>query len=234
VPLVTAICPTANRQDWIPLAIACFLAQTYTDSELLIVDDGDRPTPVPEHPRVRYIRLPHWEDPQGRPHRKTRPTGAKRNRCCEEASGEVIVHWDDDDWYAPTRIESQLAQLNESGKSLVGYHRISFWDTSPGAAHRAFQYVGDRPYCSGTSQMYLKPYWQRHKFDPNKWVGEDSDFSAAARAEGNIASFDGTQMVVARAHSDSTCPPNLGGHSQFPQVSEGQIPAAFRQAIGAL
>ena len=46
-PEVTCICPTANRQDLISVAIQSFLSQTYTDSELLIVDDGDFVTRVP-------------------------------------------------------------------------------------------------------------------------------------------------------------------------------------------
>ncbi|MBS1586159.1 MAG: glycosyltransferase family 2 protein [Bacteroidetes bacterium] len=27
--------------------------------------------------------------------------GRKRNIACEESRGDIIVHWDDDDWYAP-------------------------------------------------------------------------------------------------------------------------------------
>ena len=38
--LVSAICATSDRRRFIPDALAAFLAQTLTDSELIVVDDG--------------------------------------------------------------------------------------------------------------------------------------------------------------------------------------------------
>ena len=40
-PLVTCLCLTRNRRGFLPRAIECFVAQTYEERELLIVDDGD-------------------------------------------------------------------------------------------------------------------------------------------------------------------------------------------------
>ena len=40
--MVSCVMPTANRRQWVPRAIALFLAQDYPDCELLIVDDGTR------------------------------------------------------------------------------------------------------------------------------------------------------------------------------------------------
>jgi len=232
MPTVTAICPTANRPKWVPLAVECFLSQTFTDSELLIVDDGEQPTPVPDYARIRYIRLEPYVDPQGRAHRKTRPTGLKRNLCCEEARGEVILHFDDDDWYAPTRIESQLAFMEQTGKPFVGYHAITFWGTPTSSDKEpSYHYLGVQPYASGTSQCYLKSFWEQNKFDSNKWIGEDSDLSSHALQLNAIDSQDGRQMVVARAHPDSTCPPNLGS-KQFPRCPISEVPIEFLKAIG--
>src|ERR1019366_10210549 len=99
-PLVTAICPTYNRRKYLPTSIALFLKQTFTDSELLIVDDSTESIDdlVPKHPRIRYVRL----SPSSVEKRLL--IGEKRNICCAEARGEFIVHWDDDDWQAPDRI----------------------------------------------------------------------------------------------------------------------------------
>ena len=119
--LVTAICPTYNRWRWIPSVIACFLAQTFDDSELLIVDDGTEEPPsgyVPSHSRIRYVKL----------YGERIPTGQKRNMCCELAHGEFIVHFDNDDYSAPQRIEHQVVNLEASETQVLGYSNLLYWD----------------------------------------------------------------------------------------------------------
>ena len=37
--------------------------------------------------------------------------GAKLNLACDYARGEIIAHWDDDDWYAPRRLSTQVEAL---------------------------------------------------------------------------------------------------------------------------
>src|ERR1041384_2498726 len=100
--LVSCIMPTANRRPFVADAIRMFLAQDYADKELVIVDDGEDGIAdlVPAHPQIRYLRQ------SGR-----RPIGVKRNFACEAARGEIILHWDDDDWYAPHRIRLQVEAL---------------------------------------------------------------------------------------------------------------------------
>ena len=38
-PLVTCVCLTRNRREFLPRAIECFLAQTYEPRELLVLND---------------------------------------------------------------------------------------------------------------------------------------------------------------------------------------------------
>jgi glycosyltransferase involved in cell wall biosynthesis len=89
--LVTCIVPTADRRLFVPQAVAQFLQQDYANRELIVLDDGAQSVEdlMPDDPRVRYVR----------DERKS-PVGIKRNRLCELARGDVIVHWDDDDWMA--------------------------------------------------------------------------------------------------------------------------------------
>ena len=89
--LVTCIVPTADRRRFVPQAVAQFLQQDYANRELIVLDDGAQSVEdlMPDDPRVRYVR----------DERKS-PVGIKRNRLCELARGDVIVHWDDDDWMA--------------------------------------------------------------------------------------------------------------------------------------
>jgi hypothetical protein len=55
VPGVTCIMPTADRRAFVPAAIAGFLAQTFEQAELLVLDNGRESVAdlVPAHPRTR-------------------------------------------------------------------------------------------------------------------------------------------------------------------------------------
>src|SRR5260370_37829397 len=94
-PLISCIMPTANRRHFVPQALRYFLAQDYPHKELLILDDGSDSVAdlVPDDSQIRYTRLTGQ-----------RTLGAKRNECVEASRGEIIIHWDDDDWQAPHRI----------------------------------------------------------------------------------------------------------------------------------
>jgi len=86
--------PTRNRRLFVVQAVAQFLAQDYGDRELIVVDDGEDAVAdlLPADSRIRPLRLD-----------RRATIGAKRNIACEAAAGEVIAHWDDDDWMADWR-----------------------------------------------------------------------------------------------------------------------------------
>jgi O-antigen biosynthesis protein len=110
-PLVSCIMPTFNRRPLVALALRYFSYQDYPNKELVIVDDGtDAVGDLAEGlPNVRYIRLS----------RKT-SIGAKRNIACRHSRGEIIAHWDDDDWYAPDRLRYQVVPLLTGEADMTG------------------------------------------------------------------------------------------------------------------
>ena len=87
-PNASVLTPTSHRPEYLPLLALTFRAQTDPDKELLIRDDGPEPlvdSPWREDRSVRYFHSP------------VRLTlGEKRNRLAAEATGEVLVHFDDD------------------------------------------------------------------------------------------------------------------------------------------
>lgn len=219
-PLVSAVMPTKDRAAYAPLAIACFLGQTYAERELVIMEDGRQSIEhlIPADPRIRYIKMgPGY-----------RTLGAKRNYLAAEARGEIIIHWDDDDWSAPGRMAAQVAYLLASGKAVTGYHRIYYWDEQKGKAFQ-YRFSGPGPYACGTSQCYLRSFWAKHSF-PLMSFGEDSKFSHAASMQRQLTSVDGGQMMVVRHHAASTSHPNLGAFC-FPAVDRKELPAEFFLAI---
>lgn len=101
--LVSCILPTCDRADFFPQALRCFLRQTYTPKELIVVDDGGQPV---EHvcagiDCVRYVRL-------GR----VTPTGTKLNIGIEHARGDILQKLDDDDYYHPGFLRTAVATLS--------------------------------------------------------------------------------------------------------------------------
>ena len=55
--------------------------------------------------------------------------GAKHNMACEMAQGEVIVHWDDDDWMAGRRVSYQVGELfSQPPMTLCGLARLVYYD----------------------------------------------------------------------------------------------------------
>ncbi|MBU2955621.1 glycosyltransferase [Marinobacter sp. F3R08] len=102
---VSVVTPTYNRARFLPDAIESVLAQTHSDFELIVWDDGsDDDTrevlePYLADSRVRYF----YQENQGQSY--------ARNHALEHASGDYIAFLDSDDLWAPDKLEKQLAFL---------------------------------------------------------------------------------------------------------------------------
>lgn len=199
-PLVSCLMPTLDRRPFVPRAIEYFMRQDYPERELVIVDDGDDPVAdlVPDDPRIRYLR-----------HERRLRLGAKRNLACSEARGEILVHWDDDDWHAPWRLSYQVRALRERGVELCGLDRLFFYDP---ARDRAWQYVygsGSLRWLAGGTLCYTRSFWRRRPF-PNVTIGEDNRFVRAARAS-EMAALENDAFYVALIHPRNTSRKRPGG-----------------------
>src|SRR5262245_40359289 len=96
---VSCILPTRGRHDLATQAVECFASQTYPDKELIIVDDADDPS-------FRYGIL--RPDSLYVTSIERLNIAAKRQLCCEYTTGDVIAHFDSDDYSDPRRLEVLL------------------------------------------------------------------------------------------------------------------------------
>lgn len=99
----------ATRQALANAAVCCFTRQTYTDSELVIINDGVplfTATPPQRIREVRILRSKHTT------------LGDLRNVGLAESRGDLLIQWDDDDWHHPRRIELQ-AQAWSKGAAVL-------------------------------------------------------------------------------------------------------------------
>ncbi len=111
-PVVSVIIPTHNRPALLREAMASVRHQTYPDWEVIVVDDGSLPPVDEESLRKDFgsqIRVLRNEQPMKQPY--------ARDQGVQVATGDVVIHLDDDDLLAPTALEMGIATL-ESHPSL--------------------------------------------------------------------------------------------------------------------
>ena len=106
--LVSIIMPSYNTAKYIEESIKSVLAQTYTNWELLIVDDCSTDNtdeivqPFLSDERVKYLK-----------NEKNSGAAISRNRALREAKGKWIAFLDSDDLWMPEKLEKQIAFMKE-------------------------------------------------------------------------------------------------------------------------
>jgi len=200
-PLVSCIMPTTgNRRRFLPQAIRCFQRQTYANSELVIVCDGedDLSDLIPrDDERVRYFYL-------GRDHHTV---GSKRNSACERAKGELIAHFDDDDWSHPDRLSLQVGALLAEGAEFCGLPLILFYaiasgevwlSQTPALLHPSLWHNSP----AGASFLYRREFWSRAPF-PDAQLCDTAFIWAAGRQDRAVMVSD-YRLYVAMIHRGNT------------------------------
>lgn len=110
--LVSIIMPSWNTAQFIGESIQCVLDQTYTNWELIIVDDcstdnTDEIVASFTDPRIRYF---HNEENSG--------AALTRNKALRKAQGEWIAFLDSDDLWTLDKLEKQIKFMVENGYML--------------------------------------------------------------------------------------------------------------------
>jgi teichuronic acid biosynthesis glycosyltransferase TuaG len=117
--LVSIISPAFNSESTIAATVDSVLAQTWTDWEMLIGDDGSTDSTV--------ALVQHYDDSRIRLLQNNENLGPAetRNRLMQEACGRYVAFLDTDDSWLPRKLEKQLALLESSGAALAcsGYRR---------------------------------------------------------------------------------------------------------------
>ncbi|HYK05718.1 MAG TPA: glycosyltransferase [Thermoanaerobaculia bacterium] len=214
-PLVSCIMPTCDRRRFVPGAVRAFLAQDYPNLELIVVDDGMDPIRdlLPPGDRFVYVRV-----------QPRKNVGAKRNIACERARGEVIAHWDDDDWYPADRIRTQVKALLEKGADICGTAALHFIDRGRDRAWIYRYPAGLRPWVAGNTLMYRRAFWRNNPF-PDLQVGEDAQFIwRDPRAK--VLDLDAPDLCVATVHAGNVSPKDTTGEC-WTQVDVARV----REAI---
>lgn len=110
IPKVSVIIPVYNCELYIAQAIESVLNQTYTDYEIIVIDDGStdntRQVLEPYLTKIRYF----YQENQG--------LSATRNQGIKMATGELIALLDADDLFLPYKLQEQVAIFD--AQSTIG------------------------------------------------------------------------------------------------------------------
>lgn len=121
-PLVSVIVPAFNAASYLQNALDSVLQQTYSNWELILVDDAsqDNTLEIAYHNQKRdsRIKVLAMAENQG--------VGVARNLATDKAQGVLIAFLDADDLWLPQKLERQVGfmQTNDLAVSYTAYQQI--------------------------------------------------------------------------------------------------------------
>jgi glycosyltransferase involved in cell wall biosynthesis len=112
-PKVSVVIPTHNRADKVPKTIESVLAQTFSDLEVIVVDDGSSDDTARVLGEVFGNRIRYF--PQA-----NQGASMARNKGIAEARGEWIAFLDSDDLWEKDKLEWQMKAVEQYGGECGG------------------------------------------------------------------------------------------------------------------
>jgi Glycosyl transferase family 2 len=197
---VSVVTPTYKRSKIFSLAIDNWNRIKYQDDllEWIIIEDGledglaEQGPSLPEiYPqlsadkRIRYV---------GRGGRMS--ISEKRNLGAEMATGEIIVHMDDDDFYYSDSVKSRVVALTEN-KSF-GCVGCKDFDVYHSGENYCFQIRTE--HISEASMAYWRTFWKTQPF-AETFQGESVPFLQCRR--GQVATLPSMFVFIAITHGDN-------------------------------
>ena len=167
LPAVSIVIPAYNSAEFLPQALESVWQQTYTDYEVIVIDDGStdntREVIEPYIERLNYIYQPN----QG--------VAAARNQGIEAARGELIAFLDADDLFLPQKLQQQVAILEtQPDVDLV----VSGWQVSDetGNIVADVELWHDLPALDLNTWLYWKPVLPSATIIRRSWLQKVGGF----------------------------------------------------------
>ncbi len=113
-PVVSIIVPIYNSEQYLPQCLDSILSQTYTDFELLLVDDGskDRSGTICDEYAMKDLRIRVF-------HKENGGVSAARNLALQEARGKYICFCDSDDEMRDCHLQTLISIEEKTGADMV-------------------------------------------------------------------------------------------------------------------
>lgn len=211
-PVVSIIIPAYHAAPYIGEALASISAQTFSDFETIVINDGSPDTEdlervlEPERERIIYLKQQN-----GGP-------GSARNTGILEARGEYIAFLDSDDLWLPNYLAEQMRALQENptldmiytDALLVGDSPLAgrtFMEVEPSRGEVTFESLlrWDCVVITSCVVARRQSLIDAGLFNPTLYYSEDFDLWLRLLQEGNRVSYQTEVLAHHRVHATSLC-----------------------------
>lgn len=178
--MFSIIIPLYNKAQYVRRTIESVLAQTYTDYECIIMDDGSTDGSA----EVVQCTMHNAECTMGEKIRllsqPNQGVAMARNNAVREASGEYVCFLDADDWWKPTFLEEMAHLIQVYPKA--GLYAANYIYYKTGKTHVALDMpTGYVDYSKAYLQSTAMPVWTGAVAMPRRVFEETGGFPAGVR-----------------------------------------------------
>jgi len=198
LPFVSIVTPTYNRRRFIPSLIKIIQSQTYPRDrmEWLVYDDGQEEIKdLLDEARATLPELIFiWSEDK-------MTLGEKRNRLNDEATGDIIVAMDDDDFYFPTRVmDAVMALTKNPSAQLAGASEVYMFFTDTKEIWKAGPYF--QGHATNGTMAWTKAYAAKHRYDETVAFAEEKSF--LENYKNPLVQLNPKTVMLVMSHSDNT------------------------------
>ncbi|MBQ1325650.1 MAG: glycosyltransferase family 2 protein [Solobacterium sp.] len=196
---VSVLIPCWNYGRFLPTAIESVLAQTYSDYDITVVDDGSEDNTAAvcrNYPQVKYLYCAH------------RGVAAARNTAIRASDGEMIAFLDADDQYVPDKLKKQVQYMQEHPDCRIVFTGLkNFLDESVEHPDGRMIRLLNQPVPEALpSALICRGVFDRAGlFNEAYERGEDTDWLLRVSAAGiSISHVIPEELYLRRIHEDNT------------------------------
>lgn len=201
-PVVSVVMPTFNNSKYLGRSISSFLNQSYTDCELIVVDDGSSDDTfhvvnefIREHNHIRYMK-----------HSNRKPS-LSRNAGIKAAAGKYLAFLDSDDEYESDYLEVRVqfmdahpsVDLIEGTATVIGNEYVKDRYDMSRKIHLSECHIGATFF--GKAEVFRT----LGGFDKKVYYGEDCAFWEKAERQFRVQRFAHPGYIYYRNIPDSIC-----------------------------
>ena len=201
-PAVTVVVRTKDRPQFLRRALQNIAQQSFTDLEVVVVNDGGAPEPVEDAVRrawtgARGVVILHHPTPLG--------MEAASNAGIQATDSTYIAVHDDDDLWEPEFLERTVAELERTGAMLVTTRVDRYYERE---TEDGFEHLHSEPHWGELHEVTIQDLWRTNRtvpiailyrrelhqsiglYDPDLPVVGDWEFNLRAAAHHPVAMLD--------------------------------------------
>lgn len=233
MPIISVVIPVYNGEKTIQETIESVLNQTFSEFELIVINDGSQDSTLEIVSNIKDTRLRIFSYSNA-------GLSASRNRGISQAVGDYISFIDADDLWSQDKLESQFQALQTNSQAAVAYSWTNSINELGEFSRRGSHYtVNGNVYANllifnflenGSNALFRQQVFTKvGKFDESLTAAEDWDMYLRLAAHYQFIAVPSAQILYRVSENSMSC--NV---SQLEKESLKVIEKAFAQAPKSL